>query len=153
MKSILLVLSVFVATCGSSVARPVLVLTDEQLQSQSDLIVIATPICVRDTNQKTAFLGILRDSQPVAAVKMEADFEILSILKGTPPALKKLTLDYLRELNSTGGGLNGPSLVSFDPSRKETYRLCLKLGENGHYSAITGQTDPSYSIVLWGSHP
>ncbi|CAN5710556.1 hypothetical protein BH09VER1_BH09VER1_44290 [soil metagenome] len=140
---------VALAMGGFSLARPSNFMTDEQLRAKSDLIVIAVPKSVRDMYAETTFPGIQQNGLPVEAAKMEADFEIVSVLKGAPPAGNKLTLDYLREVDASKLSVNGPSLVSFNPRLEMSYRLCLRREESGHYTPITGQTDAAFSIVPW----
>ena len=157
MKTVWAVIAMGLVWAEASLARPVPYLTEEQLKSQSELIVIAVPKVVRDLHEMTTFPGIVQAStgegdKTVRAVKMEADFEILEVLKGAMPDSGKLTLDYLKEpesWNRAAPVINGPCLVSFDPTAKTAYRLCLKKGENGHYLPLTGQTDPEFSIKVW----
>ncbi|CAN5710225.1 hypothetical protein BH09VER1_BH09VER1_44240 [soil metagenome] len=156
MRKFLFTATIGLALVGVSLARLLpSYLTEEQLMARSDLIVTALPMRVRDTHEQTTIPGIWESARPdqerhaVRAVKMEADFKILTVLKGTPPVSKQLTLDYLREAGSPKASLDGLGLVSFDPTKEIVYRLCLKKDENGHYSAMTGQTDPDLSITVW----
>lgn len=66
---------------SSSFSRPAMILPYEQMKLDADLVVVATPTAVRDTGAKTSFPGIQRDSEPVPAIRMEADFEIMAVLK------------------------------------------------------------------------
>jgi hypothetical protein len=133
-------------------ARPVAYWPYEKLTQEADLIIIATPVSVRDTGQKTTVPGISRDNQPVAAIGMETTFEVQATLKGTG-SLKKILFYHLREATPQTMSANGPSLVSFDPKEKKRYLLFLRQEKDGRYAALTGQTDPAGSVKDLGTYP
>ncbi len=145
-----IILAVFVSP--SAFSRPVALFSYEQLVEKSDIVVIATPTAVRDTNITTTFPGIQQDGQPVPATSMEADFQVLAVLKGTKKE-EKIILHYLRSPDPNKIAVNGPMLVSFDPSEKNRYLLFLKRDENGRYSPVNSQTDPYFSVKNLGSTP
>jgi hypothetical protein len=159
MKSIFQIALLFVAidiTCSSVQARSMAHWPYDKLTAEADLIVIATPIAVKDTGKKTEFPGIRMTSpdnitSSVPAVEMEATFETLSILKGEYKQ-KDLTLRYLR-VTTQMPIANGPMLVSFDPSQKMRYLLFLRRNDDGTYSSITGQVDPVHGIKELGTYP
>lgn len=142
-SSLILTLLISLLTLAQAPARKVKVLSYEELFEMADLVVIAMPTAVRDTQEKTVFPDIRQNEQPVPAVGMEADFEILLELKGVKEA-KTFVLHYLR--HSDQSGPNGPCLVSFDPARKNRYLLFLKREGDGRYVPASGQLDPVDSI-------
>jgi hypothetical protein len=133
-------------------ARPVPYYPYDKLTREADLIVIATPVSVRDTGHKTTLPGITRDNQPVAAGGMEPAFEVLATLKGAE-SLKTLQFHCLREAAPPTVSANGPSLVSFDPKQKKRYLLFLRKEKDGRYAALTGQSDPAGSVKDLGTYP
>ena len=139
-------------TVSSTFSRPVIILPYEQMKLDADLVVVATPTAVRNTGAETNFPRIQRDSEPVPAISMEADFEIMTVLKG-PENLAKFTLSYLRHPDPDEVAVNGPMLVWFQPSKKERYLLFLKRSEDGLYVPVNGQTDPVFSIRSLGTSP
>ncbi len=143
-----LILTTGVTLC----ARPVAYWPYDKLTAEAGLIVIATPLSVRDTGQKTTIPGITRGDQPVAAIAMEATFEVLATFKGAQ-SLKTIRFHYLREVAPPSASDNGPGLVSFDPKEKKRYLLFLRLEKDGRYEALTGQTDPDGSVKDLGTFP
>jgi hypothetical protein len=143
---------------GDADARLVQITPYDQLTAQADVIVIATPTDVRDTSKETTLPGITRGSSngsstaPVPAVSLETTFVVLSVLKGDP-ALKHLVLHHLREADPPKVEIDAPGLVSFDPKEKRRYLLFLKREADGRYTAVTGQTDPVFSIKDLGLFP
>ncbi len=132
--------------------------TYDKLKSAADLVVIATPIVVQETNERTVLPGIEiagPDNQPapVAAVGVETDFEIQTTLKGSTP-LNRFILHHLREASpSATPSSNAPQLISFDPKKNIRYLMFLKKEKDGHYVSVTGQTDPAIAIFPLGTYP
>lgn len=145
-------LALALLTLSPAFSRPVAMFSYEQLVEKSDLVVIATPIVVRDTKVNTTFPGIQQDGQPVPAISMEADFDVLAVLKGSKEE-KKFVLHYLRSPDPNKLVINGPMLVSFNPSEKNVYLLFLKRDEDGRYSPVNSQTDPYFSVKNLGQTP
>jgi hypothetical protein len=133
-------------------ARPVAYWPYDKLTKEADMVIIATPVAVRDTGQKTAFPGIRRDNRPVPAISIETTFSVLAVLKGME-ATKRIVLYHLREEPQPEISVNGPGVVSFDPKGKRRYLLFLRLESDGRFSAITGQTDPDGSVKDLGVNP
>ena len=123
----------------------------------ADLIVIATPVAVKDTTEKTTIPGIQRVEKvnqvgrPVPAIGVESTFEVLSVLKGDK-GVKTFVLYHLR-LEKPELMMNGPGLVSFEPKDKKRYLLFLKREPDGRYSSLTGQTDPDMGVKTLGVDP
>ena len=133
-------------------ARPVAYWPYDKLTKEADMVIIATPVAVRDTGQKTAFPGIRRDNRPVPASSIETTFTVLAVLKGKEET-KRIVLHHLREEPQPEISVNGPGVVSFDPKGKRRYLLFLRLESDGRFSALTGQTDPDGSVKDLGVHP
>lgn len=147
------------ATAYAATARPVAAWNYEKLNREADLIVIATPINTRDLDEKTVLPGIEEigaDGQPhsVAAIGVETNFEIQTTLKGAVPALNRFFLHHLREATPPAKPVgNGPQLAAFKPDQNIRYLLFLKKDKDGHYSSVTGQTDPAIAIFPLGTYP
>lgn len=130
----------------------------DKLTAEADLIVIATPTTVKDTGKKTELPGGIKmmgdDNvpRPLPAIAMEATFEVLSVLKGDEKG-KNFIFHYLRQPLPIKPIINGPGLVSFDPSMKQRYLLFLRREPEGGYSSLTGQLDPIMGIKELGNYP
>ena len=148
----LIAVALFASLASLCAARPVAIWPYGKLTKGADLIIIATPVAVRDTGQKTAFPGIQRDNRPVPAISMETTFDVLAILKGKEET-KRIVLHHLREQPQPEVSINGPGVVSFEPKGKRRYLLFLRLEPDGRFSALTGQTDPDGSVKDLGVHP
>jgi hypothetical protein len=141
----------------SAHARPVAHWPYDKLTAEADLIVIATPLAVRDTKETTTLPGIQRTGadnvgRPIPAIGIETSFEVLSVLKGDN-GIKKLVFYHLREIEKQEIQINGPGLVAFDPTEKKRYLLFLKREPDGRFSSLTGQTDPIGGIKDLGTYP
>ena len=137
--------------CSDAFARRIYPWPYDKLTNQADLIVIATPVAVRDTDEETSIPDIrLNNTDPIPAIGMETSFEVLAVLKGNKN-LKKAVLYHLREKNPPAA--NGPGLVSFDPQKKLRYLLFLKQEKDGRYSSVAGQTDPELAVKDLGTYP
>ena len=148
----LIAVGIFAGLASLAAARPVAHWPYDKLTKEADVIVIATPVAVRDTGQKTAFPGIRRDNRPVPAIRMETTFDVLAILKGEEET-KRVVLHHLREEPQPEISRNGPGVVSFEPKGKRRYLLFLRLEPDGRLSALTGQTDPDGSVKDLGVYP
>ena len=115
------------------------------MADKSDLIVLAKVVEVRDTGVATTIPNIARGNVPIAAVEMEATFEVSAVLKGTHEK-PRLVFRYLREEKREVASRGEPELVAFDTGEKKQYLLFLKRGEDGRYSAVVGQTDPADAV-------
>jgi len=125
-----------------------------ELTKEADLIVIATPVSVRDTTERTTLPDIeLIDTNKVhhliAAIGVETTFSILSVLKGDT-STNTLLLHYLRESEKKPSRGN-PGLVAFDPNEKKRFLLFLKRESDGRYASVTGQTDPDGGVKDLGT--
>jgi hypothetical protein len=145
-------------------ARPVEHWPYGRLTREADLIVIATPVSVRDTSERTVFPNLVEGGtdntrRPVPAIGVEAAFHALSVLKGDTN-MTTFVFHHLRNANlssPTGQfkvlAFNGPVNVAFEPGEKRRFLLFLKLEPDGRYASVTGQTDPAMGIKDLGSFP
>jgi hypothetical protein len=130
----------------------------DKLKSQADLIVIATPVAVKDLKENTFLPGIQEKGAdgkilPVPALGWEANFQIETVLKGDWP-MNRMVLYYLRLANPPPQPVpHGPQLVSFDPQKKIRYLMFLKLDKDGRFESVTGLTDPGIGIKELGATP
>ncbi len=91
-------------------------------------------------------MGADGKAKAVAALGMQASFEIELLLKGNWP-MNRLEFYYLREARPPAQPVpGGPQLVSFDPKKKLRYLMFLKLAKDGRFESVTGQTDPGLAI-------
>jgi hypothetical protein len=131
----------------------------DKLTAEADLIVIATPIVVKDTAKKTELPGGIRMTgednvpRPIPAIEMEATFEVLSVLKGEEKT-KTFIFHYLRQEPPPKLPIvNGAGLVSFDPKEKKRFLLFLRREPKGGFSSLTGQIDPIQGLKELGTYP
>jgi hypothetical protein len=151
MKTILST-SLLIMLASSSLARPVAYWPYDKLTREADLIVIATQTQTEDTGEKMDCPGIARDNKPVPALGVNTTFQVLAILKGAPD-LKSFVLFHLREAEPQTMSVNGPALVSFDPTQKKRYLLFLKKAADGRFTSLCGQTDPAGAVKDLGVYP
>jgi hypothetical protein len=140
-----------VVSAGIADARRMAYWSPQQLLDKSDLVVIAAPTAVNDTQERVGLPGLT--SQP--AIGVETKFHVLAVLKGDK-ALKEFALHHYRR----DGAIvpNGPSLVCFEPitlssvKQPQTVLLFLVRETDGRYAPTVGQVDPAWhGIYLLGS--
>jgi hypothetical protein len=129
--------------------------TYDDLTKQSDLIVIAAPVAVKDTGEKTTIPNVAAGNSPIPAIVMETRFEALAILKGEGSKEKptSLVVCHLRKEANQAPARGEPELISFDPEKQNRYLLFLKRDADGRYSAVVGQTDPAEAVKDLGTDP
>ena len=135
-------------------ARPVSVVSYQEMLVKSDLVVIADPISETTDTKEEAFLpGIWvqeKDGKQsrIKSVGVETVFAVSAVLKGDA-GLKRFTLHHYREAQSRAEG-NGPVLLRFDPSdvsKRSSYLLFLVRERDGRFAPIGGQTDPGMKAI------
>ena len=129
----------------------------DRLTKHADVIVIATPVSVHDTAEKTTLPNIVRTDtnnvrSEIPAIGVETTFTILSVLKGDT-GTNSLVFHHLREAEKPGVQDNSPGLVTFDPKEKKRFLLFLKRESDGRYAPLTGQTDPDGGVRDLGTYP
>ena len=119
----------------------------QMMYTQANLVVIARPISVKDTSEKTTLPGIISTfpdgtQHRIDAVGVETEFSVEALVKGEKSPGTKFMLHHLKLADPKDIGNNGPMLVTFDPSQPESYLLFLKKEADGRFAPINGQTDP-----------
>lgn len=145
--------ALFVSSASVGEARLTRSWSYDQLWNAADIVVIAVATATRDRKETMPFPGVRRvdakgKNEPVVGQRMETTFRVVVTLKGKAVdakgrAVAKFPLHYY---SVTGAMLDGPTLVSFDLRAKKQYLMFLKAGEDGQYVAVSGQTDPWFSI-------
>jgi hypothetical protein len=120
-------------------SRPMPSWSYRKLLDTSDLVAVATPIATKDTDEQ------LKRSGRLTLVGVETRFEITAVLKGDK-TLMTLVLHHYRESKHDKPIIDGPNLVGFDPSKKETYLLFLQIEKDGRYAPLY-QDDPAIRSV------
>lgn len=140
---------------GQAEAREILVPSYQEMLSKSDLVVIANPISkTKDTKEEGFLPGIFLQEEDgkqsrIKAIGVETEFAVLAVLKGDA-TMKRFTLHHYREAQPSQA-LNGPFLVSFDPSnmsRRRSYLLFLVREPDGRFAPMSGQTDPGMKAII-----
>jgi hypothetical protein len=155
MKKIAPILSILLL-CTVALARIHEYWPYDRLTKEADLIVIATPVSVHDTSERTTLPNIVQTDtnnvrSPIPAIGVETTFAVLSILKGATNT-NTFVLHHLREREKKPA-INPPGLVTFDPKDKKRFLLFLKGEPDGRYAPLTGQTDPDGGIRDLGTYP
>lgn len=161
MKTPTLLLLAFVLSIPTF-ARIIKSWPDEKLKENADLIVVATPILVHDTGEKTAIPGIrtgLQDGsvRPIPAITMETTFEVLSVQKGDKD-IQKIVFRHLRRADKPGkqdaiDAVLMLGLVAFEPKEQKRFLMFLKRETDGRYSSVTGQLDPCGGVKIFAVRP
>ena len=155
MKTLLSLFCFLLLTCFAS-AREMPSWPYEKLTKEADLIVIATPTNVRDTEEEATLpniwlIGDGGENRPIPAIGVETTFDVSSVLKGRNDT-KTIVFHHLREAEKLEV-LDGPGLVSFDPKEKKSFLLFLKREADGRYSSLSGQTDPDGGVKALENSP
>jgi hypothetical protein len=118
--------------------------TFEEMFAKSDLVVIATPIAIFETQEHTTLKDI---APPVEVLGLRTEFQVRLVLKGDKK-MNKFVLHHYK-LEHEEPMTNGPELVSFDSRIWGTPCFLFLVREHdGRYAPVTGQTDPAlYSVI------
>jgi hypothetical protein len=148
----------FVGIVGIADARVHRAWSYPELMKAADLVVIVTPGATTATGRKVAFSDITQVDQAGNKValmgeRLETDLEVVVVMKGKPLDVRgkdstRIILYHLRESPQPAMSVNGPGLVSFDPSTKRQYVMFLVREKDGRYAAVSGQTDPDMAIEV-----
>jgi hypothetical protein len=136
-----LVIVLVLLAVGTASARGMRGWTYRELADAADVIAIVTPTKTRMRPEKAP----LPDMTGVTGQRVETEFSVQVVLKGTPADPKQIVLHHYADTR-TGAIGNGPMLVAFEPKDKVSYLVFLKKGADGQYTAVTGQTDPYFSF-------
>jgi hypothetical protein len=126
----------------------------EKLFKRADLVIIVTPLAVRDAKEEDKATPPGNGDYLTGVV---TSFEVLQTVKGEYNE-KELEIVHFR-LKEGVRIINGPMLVSFAPGRvniegkgwtmtvaQREYMLFLKKRENGRFEFVSGQFDPELSV-------
>lgn len=121
----------------------------DKLNDKATLVVIAMPTGVVETSELAALPGITSvhpdgEHEAVMGKGVETTFKVLTVLKGDQ-GIKQLVLHHYTLVSAPGRG--DPLLVSFKPEEKKPCLMFLKKEADGRYVAVSGQTDPLFSII------
>ena len=143
----------FVSFASVAEAREIRRWPYDQLWTAADIVVIAVPVSTRDRKETMPLPGARQvvakgKGAPVVGQRMETVFRVVVTLKGKPVDAKgrAVTRFPLHHYAVSGPILDGPTLVTFDLRAKKQYLMFLKAGEDGQYVAVSGQTDPWFSV-------
>ena len=128
----------------------------DRLAKEAEVIVISTPVSVRDTSERTTLpnivsIGTNNVRSSIPAIGVETTFTNLAVLRGDTN-LTTVVFHHLREMESKPS-FNGPHLVAFDPKEQKRFLLFLKRESDGRYAPLTGQTDPDGGVRDLGTYP
>jgi hypothetical protein len=117
-----------------------------EMFDRADLVIVATPISTKDTDERTTLQDL---RPPVGVVAILTEFKTLLVMKGAKD-IQTFQLHHYRleseELRETLE--DGPDLVRIRIEDHSTFLLFLTKESNGRYAPVTGQTDPALFSVL-----
>ncbi len=134
---------VLVATTLAADARAILWHTFRQLDKESDIIVVATPLSTKDTAEQTRIPHVSPD---IPVVGLSSEFAVSLVLKGDK-GLKKLVVHHYRLANPSQWGNEFHWLAAFDPKEPTRYLLFLHREPDGRYAPLD-QVDPALTSIL-----
>jgi len=118
--------------------------TYQELFDKADLVVVATVIATKDTEERTT----LKDITPaVAVIGVVTEFETRLVLKGCSGVTTFRLHHYRVASGDERMWVNGPALIRIAGS-SEPFLLFLIKERNGMYAPVSGQTDPASLSVL-----
>jgi len=151
---------VIVGLAATADARPVRAWTYQELLSGADVVVIATPLPAKATEDTS---GFKRDYLAAIETTLTAN----AVLKGNVMVNEQLKFVHYR-LKDDAKVINGARLIHFRTKgsllgfvsedgkqargARPKYLLFLKRRSDGRYEAVSGQMDPIDSVKLM-SHP
>jgi hypothetical protein len=136
-------------------ARLVRPWTYQEMSDKADLVVIASWVSTKDTDEHSTLQDV---EPPIKVVGVTSEFETRLVLKGSQD-IKTFQLHHYRFQNEKDAlWANRPSLVIIHPSVSTkdgweypgggTFLLFLTKEQDGRYAPVTGQTDPAALSVL-----
>jgi hypothetical protein len=135
---LLAVLAVMLALTSIVEARVTKAWNYKQLLAAADVVVIATP-----TKTTTTRTTEQLDAMSLTATRVDTQFNVMAVLKGGPGDTFTLHHDMVPNDKAI---VNGPSLVSFDPTAHKQYLMFLVKAKDGAYTPVSGQTDATWSV-------
>jgi hypothetical protein len=123
-------------------ARITTIWTYEAMYQQSDLVVIAKPVSVIESDE-VELLPNFNPETKVFVVKTTLTTSVA--LKGMKP--NDLQLRHYKLVNPLQFALAGPSFITFDPAQQHSYLMFLKSDQARSYAPVTGQADATVAII------
>jgi hypothetical protein len=128
-------------------------LSFQEMFDKADLVVVATAIKTKDTNERrklidvdvveTARPDLLQDE----VIGLETEFQTRLILKG-PKDVRKFLLHHYRLTVEEEAGYGAPNFVKIPSNRHATFLMFLIKEKDARYAPVTGQFDPAVLSVL-----
>lgn len=115
-------------------------MTYQEMFDKADLVVIATALATKDTNEQTKLLD------RVQVIGVETEFATRATLKGTKN-VRRFLLHHFRELEDRFTE-DGPHLIYITPGRHPDFLMFLIKEKDGRYAPVTGQIDPASFSML-----
>jgi len=122
-------------------ARLVKSWSEEEIFEKADLVVIATVVSTKETQERSTLPDI---QPPIEVCGMEADLETRLVFKGE----KNITKFRLHYYKTDEEFTNGPWLIEIPKGEQPTYLLFLTKENDGRYAPATDQTDPAGNAVI-----
>ena len=141
LKNLFCALMLMIASAHPGWGRIVPEPTYQEMNAKADLVVVATPISVRDTGEKAIF-----ENSTMPAIVMEATFTSEVVFKGAARAAT-FVLRYYRYNPAPDIIVDGFGLVSFTAESNIKYLMFLTKTADGKYVPVNGQSDPDLSIL------
>lgn len=148
--------------CSTGMARPVPLLSYDELLKKADVVVIVRPGSTRDAVQNDPTIELEREHAKQYLTACVTPMKVLATIKGVIDGQEFLLPHYRMDWpkanrNGIEGIGNGPLLVTFadqNPKDNESdyvpsnrdYIIFLVKRQNGGYDFVTGQFDPKFSV-------
>jgi hypothetical protein len=118
----------------------------DSLGHKATFVAIATPTKITTTTEHAALPNIRAGTNEIIGTGIETSFEVLTVLKGDR-SVRTFVLHHYVLAGSKELMISGPRLVSFEPKDRKMYLLFLLKEGDGRYAAVSGQTDPLWSVM------
>jgi hypothetical protein len=127
---------------GFTGARITTAWTYQAMYEKADLVVIAKPVSVSQSNEVKS----LPNFNPKTNVYvLQTAFSVSAALKGPTP--DNFQLRHFKLVDPSQFALAGPSFVQFDPAQRHSYLMFLSSDQGSSYAPVTGQADATVAII------
>jgi hypothetical protein len=143
-KSCALCVVLALAAISVAHARPVKIWQPAELLKEADVVVIATAKATTDIKDQQ-----LDEAKADTWVAVETEFDVQAVVKGTWKQ-QSISVRHHRVFDKQSAipVPSGPVFIDFDPAKKNSYQIYLKLTKEGWYVPLTGEQDPGDSFFL-----
>ena len=117
----------------------------DSLNDRATFVAIATPTNVTTTKERAALPNIRAGTNEIFGTGIETSFAVLTVLKGNRSSRTFVLHHY--SLADSKYSFDGPGLVAFEPKDRKIYLVFLEQEPDGRYVAVSGQTDPFWSVM------